>query len=130
MMNKDSLDVAERSVLSLDAERYQAMVQADTATLDRLLDDRLLYTHSNGETDTKDTYLAAVGSGDFFYESIDHETHHVINDGDTVVLVGVMRASVTIRGTYKTLNNAALGVWLKSQAGWRLAAYQTTPLPH
>jgi hypothetical protein len=119
----------EAIVLAMDSERYQAMTRADTALLDQLLDERLFYTHSNGEVDTKASYIAAVDKGDFVYTSIEHDNQHVVTAGDTIILVGQMRTEVTIRGVAKALNNAALAVWLNGDAGWRLVAYQTTPLP-
>ena len=40
-------DVAAKQISALEARRYQAMTDADIATLDELLSAKLVYTHSD-----------------------------------------------------------------------------------
>ena len=63
----EDYEVIER-VQQLEDARYAAMVSKDIETLDRLLDDKLIYMHSTGLADTKASYidgwrLLAVQSG-------------------------------------------------------------------
>lgn len=62
---------AAAAIRALEEKRFQAMRDADIATLDALLSDRLLYTHSNASVDTKQSYLDKVKSKYFDYLEID-----------------------------------------------------------
>jgi hypothetical protein len=44
---------------ALEDRRYRAMIDGDTAVLDALCSDDLIYTHSKGDHDDKRSYLPA-----------------------------------------------------------------------
>ena len=116
-------------VLAAEDERYRAMVDGDLPTLDRLLADEVSYAHSSGVRDSKEQYLAKLRSGYYDYHRIDHPVERVEVLGDTAVVVGRMTADLTVDGTRKTIDNLALAVWTRTDAGWRLLAYAPTRLP-
>jgi hypothetical protein len=120
-------DAAE--VLALEDRRYQAMIDADLDTLDRLCADELSYAHSSGVRDTKDEYFAKVRSGYYDYHRIDHPAERVEVVGGTAVVVGRMTADLDVDGVGKTIDNLALAVWVRTAEGWRLLAYAPTTLP-
>ena len=55
-------DRIKAAIRELEARRYRAMIEADTAALETLLADTLVYTHSNATTDGKASYIAGVRS--------------------------------------------------------------------
>ena len=116
-------------VLALENRRYQAMIDADLDTLDRLCADELSYAHSSGVRDTKDEYFAKLRSGYYDYHRIDHPVERVEVVGDTAIVVGRMTADVDVDGVGKTIDNLALAVWVRTGDGWRLLAYAPTVLP-
>ena len=118
-----------RAVLTAEDRRYRAMVEADLATLDLLLDDRVSYAHSSGVRDTKAEYLEKVRSGYYVYRRIDHPVERVEVVGDTAIVVGRMTADLTVDGTPKVIDNLALAVWTRTAGDWRLLAYAPTRLP-
>lgn len=115
-------------IVDLEARRYQAMLRSDAATLAELCDDELTYTHSDGARDTKATYLRRVRDGYFDYQWLDHEIYRTIIVGDCAVVVGRMTGDVIVNGSMRHLNSAALIVWARRSYGWRLLAFQPTPL--
>src|SRR5215217_8474985 len=119
----------ERAVLAAEDCRYQAMIDADLETMDRLCADQVSYAHSSGVRDTKQEYFAKVRSGYYDYHSVDHPVERVEVVGDTAIVVGRMTADLTVQGTRKTIDNLALAVWTKDGGQWRLLAYAPTPLP-
>lgn len=112
----------------LEKQRYAAMVDGDLATLDRLLSPRLSYTHSNGDRDTKDSYLQKVRDGVFVYLGIDHRTERVEILGDAVVVIGWMRLRAKREGVPVEIGSNVLAVWGRTDGEWTLVAYQPTPL--
>lgn len=128
-----SLDVSA-IVLALDAERYAAFLGSDVERLERLLDDRLGYGHSNTLRDTKAALLEKLASGSLRYHRLDHEVLDVTVANEVTVLVhGTMNASAVSAGTQLELDSVTLSVWVRAHAGvgaeWRLLAFQPTPRP-
>jgi hypothetical protein len=119
----------ERAVLDLEDRRYQAMIDADLETMDRLCAEELSYAHSSGVRDTKAEYLAKIENGYYVYARIDHPVERVDVLGDSAVVVGRMTADLTVDGTAKTIDNLALAVWTRAEGEWQLIAYASTPLP-
>jgi ketosteroid isomerase-like protein len=119
----------ERAVLDLEDRRYQAMIDADLETMDRLCAEELSYAHSSGVRDTKQEYFEKVRSGYYDYHSIDHPVERVEVVGDTAIVAGRMTADLTVQGTRKTIDHLALAVWAKDGGEWRLLAYAPTALP-
>jgi hypothetical protein len=119
----------EQAVLDAEDRRYQAMIDADLETMDRLFADEVSYAHSSGIRDTKSEYFEKVRSGYYDYHSIDHPVERVEVLGDTAIVVGRMIADLSVEGTRKTIDNLALAVWARDGGEWRLLAYAPTPLP-
>src|SRR4051794_7184599 len=119
----------ERAVLDAEDRRYQAMIDADLETMDRLCADEVSYAHSSGARDTKQEYFAKIRSGYYDYHRIDHPVERVEVLGDTAIVVGRMTADLAVDGTDKTIDNLSLAVWSRSGDGWRLLAYAPTRLP-
>jgi len=115
-------------IADLEAQRYHAMLSSDAAALDELCDDELTYTHSDGARDTKTTYLQRVRDGYFDYQWLEHQIYRTIVVGDCAVVVGRMTGDVIVDGSMRHLNSAALIVWARRASGWRLLAFQPTPL--
>ena len=55
--------MSESEILGLEDKRWAAQTGKDWKTLDALLHDQLLYTHSSGVTDTKAVWMEAMKSG-------------------------------------------------------------------
>ena len=113
----------------LERRRYAAMVDADLDTLDELLSDDVLYTHSNASVDTKASYLDVLRSGTLVYHSLEHSTDAVLSRPGVAIVNGTMSGSIHMNGAAKTLNSRVTAVWVADEGAWRLAAFQPTPIP-
>jgi ketosteroid isomerase-like protein len=110
----------------LEERRYAAMMAGDIATLDILLSNQLVYTHSSGDRDSKAEYLDKVAARQFIYHQIDRSEETIRIEGETAIVVGRMHARVDIGGSERLLDNRSLAVWSRSGGVWRLLAYQPT----
>jgi ketosteroid isomerase-like protein len=125
-----SSDTPTRSqVDDLEDRRYAAMVGPDLDTLDELLSDEVLYTHSNASVDTKASYLEILRTGTLVYHSLDHTTETVVTRPGVAIVSGTMSGSIRMNGAEKTLNSRVVAVWVAEDGQWRLAAFQPTPIP-
>ena len=122
-------DAVAKQISELEARRYQAMTEADVATLGELLSSDLVYTHSDASSDSKQSYLDRLASGHFDYGPMDHPETSVVVHGDCAIVVGDMRGEVRISGQLRVLNSRALAVWVREDGRWLLLAFQPTKYP-
>nr|WP_281497527.1 nuclear transport factor 2 family protein [Ornithinimicrobium sp. F0845] len=113
---------------ALEDVRYEAMERGDAEAVAALCHPDLTYAHSNGARDTLASLTDKIRDGVFVYGPIEHPIEQVLVSGTTGVVVGQMRARVEVSGDVRQLNNTAVAVWTREAAGWRLLAYQPTPL--
>ena len=72
----------EQDILALENRRYKAMVEADRATLNELLADDLVYTHSNAVIDTKQSYIDGILGGRWAYAKAERPEENIAVFGD------------------------------------------------
>ncbi len=113
----------------LEDRRYRAMCEADAATLDALLADTLVYTHSYGGADSKESYLAGVRAQKWVYRKVERPKEDIQIHGDCAIVTGQVRIELLADGQPKTLKSAFTNVWIKGAKGWQMVAWQSTPLP-
>jgi ketosteroid isomerase-like protein len=119
----------KETIRRLEDQRYRAMCEADAATLEKLLADSLVYTHSYGGADGKASYLDGVRAKKWIYRKIERPKEAIQVHGDCAVVTGQIRIELLSDGKPKTLNSAYTNVWIKGPKGWQMVAWQSTPLP-
>ena len=120
--------LSESHVRELEEQRYRAMLSADLATLDRLLDDTLTYTHSSGVIDTKTSYMAGVRDKVWEYKNISRDNERVVVRGDCALVLCRLRIDLMVRGTPKQVESNALAVWVRHGQQCRLLAVHSSPV--
>jgi len=116
------------AIRKLEDRRFKAMVDADAATLDKLLADTLVYTHSYGGSDSKLIYIAGVHAKKWVYRKIERLKENIQVHGDCAIVTGQVRIELLSDGKPKTLNSAYTDVWVNGEKGWQMVAWQSTPL--
>lgn len=115
-------------ILELERRRFDAVTAGDFDTFAAVAHPELIYTHSNGGTDTLESYLAKCRDGFYVYHRIDHPVTKVVVVGDLGLVLGEMNADLTAGGTRKQVRNSSLAVWSRDGEVWKLIAYRPTPL--
>ena len=125
---KDDAKVA--ALRSAETARFEAQVNADAAALGKLLDDGLEYTHSNGDLDTKQSFIDSLTSGtrDYITSTATIDTVRIFGD------VGVIRgkAKVTVGGKDRQPQDLHIGytdVWLWKDGRWQMTAWRSMRMP-
>ena len=116
-------------IIDLDKKRMTAMAQKDVATLNTLLADDIVYTHSSARLDTKKSLIGAMESGSTVYTSVEPSDVKAQDLGDTVVLTGSCRISVTSGGRPNSFGVRFTDVYANKGGRWQMVAWQSTRLP-
>jgi ketosteroid isomerase-like protein len=122
-------ETVKQQIAQLEERRWTAMTQNDLPTLDTLFADDLVYTHSSGTVDSKDSYIQSMRSGDVRYKSVERDPANIAVHGDTAFVTGAARVAVNVRGQDKMIHMRYSNVWLKQAAGWRFSLWHATPAP-
>jgi ketosteroid isomerase-like protein len=122
-------DAIKAEIKKLEDRRFQAMIDGDFETLEKLLGDGLIYTHSTAQSDTRAEYLALCKKGVFKYLKIERPIENIQVYGDTVVVTGQTKIDAIINGQPKLLNSRYTDVWIKGARGWQMVVWQSTPIP-
>jgi Domain of unknown function (DUF4440) len=96
-------DAIKAEIKKLEDRRFQAMIDSDFDTLDNLLGDGLVYTHSTGQSDNHAEYVAKCKKGVFKYRKIERPTENIQVYGDAAVVTGHTKMEVMVDGKPKLL---------------------------
>lgn len=108
-----------------------AMMKNDYAALNKLMADDLIYRHSNGLVDTKQSYVDALKSGKSAYYSITYDEIKV-KDLDANTALAFCKATFVTKaadGSKQTMPLLLLHVFRKNSGEWQLVAHQSARVP-
>jgi hypothetical protein len=116
-------------VIDLDAKRMAAMGKKDIATLEALLADDLIYTHSSARIDTKASLIGAMESGATVYSAVEPSDVKAQDLGSAVVLTGTAQIKVTSNGNPNAFAIRFMLVYANRGGTWQMTTWQSTRLP-
>ncbi|MBO0831383.1 MAG: nuclear transport factor 2 family protein [Actinobacteria bacterium] len=115
-------------VLAAEERRCSAIAAEDWSALDEVVADDFRYTHSNGMTEDKPTWIAGIKTR---RRAIEHENLSVRSLGDVALLSGssVNRYAEPFRGDshYGSILDV-LQVWVRRPGGWQIVAQHGTKI--
>lgn len=121
------------TIEDLEKKRFAAQVSKDATVLNKIFADDLIYVHSNGKMDNKETYIASVLNGGSVYSKIDIEniSVRVYNNNQTAVVNGkVLVTQPPVDGKPTLLPLTYLVVYVKDKKkGWQLNSWQSLKRP-
>jgi hypothetical protein len=119
----------EQAVRAAELARFQANIDADASTLNRLLADDLDYVHSNGDIDTKASFIESLTSGWRDYLSIEPTIEKVRLFGNFAIVRGTARVKVTTRGVPADINLGYTDTWIWKDHRWQMTAWHSSRYP-
>lgn len=121
-----STDSAREAVLRVEQEWQDALVNSDTAALDRIYAESMIYTHSNGSVDDKASYIAKIKSGESSYKSMTRDDIKVQIFGDAAIVTCHWKVSSVSGTTVNNTNARYLHFYTRLKGKWRMVAHQAT----
>ncbi len=124
-------DALVQHVLALEDERCRCIVEQRFDRLRELLSERLVHTHTRGNVDTRDSYLAFVG-GVIESLALRREDLRVLPLGEhAAVLHGRQINRARRRGETGEVRVEAMVTQVfacEADGQWRMVAFQATPM--
>ncbi len=117
------------AVTAAERARFEANVKADAQALQRLLAADLEYVHSNGELDSRQSFIDSLTSGKRDYVSAVPSIESVRIHGDTATIRGKAKVTVADAGTARDLHIGYTDVWVWRDGRWQMTAWRSARLP-
>ncbi len=116
-------------VIEVDLERIRAMTHNDVAALSQILADELIYTHSSGRLDDKESLIEGMTSGTTVYRQIDLTDIQARDYGEAVALVGSANMHISVSGQPLEFPIRFTNLYVRRDEKWQMAVWQSTKLP-
>ena len=112
----------ETEIKAISAKRVQWLLEGKADSLLTIYDENSMTVHSNGLIKSSAEHINDVRNGIPTYKSIALGETTVKYFGDTAILVGKGRFSITMAGSEMTLNMVYTEVYQKKGTHWKLIA--------
>ena len=122
-------DARESRLRAAEATRFQAQVDADAKALAPLLDDQLEYVHSNGELDSKTSFIESLTTGRRDYVSTTFTIESLRIFGDVALIRGKAKVTVADNGQSKDLSLGYTDAWVWKDGRWQMTAWRSMRMP-
>jgi len=117
---------AEDSVRALEAARGQALLQADTNALSRLVAPEFVEISRLGQVRTRADNIRDIASGDLKLTAVKYDSLTVRIYGDVAVLRGIADNTGTFRGFPFAGRIRYLRIFVRRDGRWQAVAMQQT----
>jgi hypothetical protein len=120
---------AEQTVLNLSKNKFGWMIRMKYDSLEAMLDDRLMFVHSNGWTESKQELVQDIKSGKLLYTNIQVLEATARIYPSAAIVNGKGRFQVTLDGNNLDLNLSYTEVYVQKNGKWLLASRHANRLP-
>ena len=119
----------EATLRALELQRFEAQVDANAKVLGDLLDDNLEYVHSNGELDSKKSFIDSLTSGKRDYASTVATIESIRFFKGFAIIRGKAKVTVVDAGTSRDLHIGFTDVWVDNKGKWQMTSWRSARLP-
>jgi hypothetical protein len=118
--------MSDPEIGALEERRWTALINSDVVALTALYSPALAYTHSNGMTDSRDTYLEPIASGRVRYAAVRRSDERIHRHGSTAVVTGRADMDVEVEGKQLHPVMRYSAVWARNSGEWQLVCWHAT----
>ncbi len=108
----------EQALKEVYSRRLQAMVEQDTATLAKLMDDNLILRHITGATQTKQEWLDDIAAKNMYYININNTNLDVTINGNRAEIEHTNVIEARIYGSHGTWTLSGTSYYEKRDGKW------------
>ncbi|HMU11592.1 MAG TPA: nuclear transport factor 2 family protein [Ferruginibacter sp.] len=118
----------ETAVANAVEQLRKAMVDADSAMLDKLVAAKLSYGHSGGHVDNKTEFIQKIVSGKSDFVKLEFPEQTVSISKNTAIVRHKFNATTNDNGKPGEVHLSVLLVWQKEHGSWKLLARQAVKI--
>ena len=120
----------QMTILQIEKDRFKAMINKDSTFLDKILASDLLYIHSNGVQDSKETLIRNIMNDNMDYIAIELTQADVRTYSQTIWIHGAAKVKVRMGkdNPEVELSIRYLDVYKREDGEWKLVAWQSARL--
>ena len=118
----------EQQLRRINKEWVDALVQGDTATLNRVMDENCIFSYAL-DGDDKSQFIADIESGDLKVDSLKRDNVEVCIYGSTGVLIAFDTAVWNYKGQHIQNHYRTIHVYAERDGQWQIVAIQASPIP-
>jgi len=122
-------DARASALRAAEAARFKASVDADAKVLGQVLDEGLEYVHSNGDLDSKISFIESLTSGKRDYVAATFEIQSARILGDVAIIRGTAKVTVVDDGQSRDLDIGYTDVWVWKDQRWQMTAWRSARMP-
>ncbi len=119
----------EEVVLNLSRRKFSWLINQQSDSLQAILDDRVLYIHSNGWAQTRQEILDDMNSGKLIYKKVDVQDAKVRLYDKTAIVNGTGRFSGVREGHEFDMTLSYTEVYVLRKKKWMLVTRHANRLP-
>jgi ketosteroid isomerase-like protein len=117
---------SKEDVLNIEKMRFKATVDRDVSYLEKVMADDLYYVHSNGEVDTKETYIKSIADGNRAYDDISIDEAEIRIYDNTAIINGICTYyRQHPDGSPNNLQLRYTNVYVKNADDWKMVSWQS-----
>lgn len=113
-------------LMQCDQERHNALLKADTAALDALFTDDLIYLHSTAVADNKQVFLEGLRTGKTRYLTIAYQPDQYRLGREFAQIFGKVDMQLLVDGVEKEVRALIISTWRFENERWRMMTWQAT----
>ena len=119
----------EQAVLDLSKRKFGWMIRMRFDSLESILDDRLLFVHSNGWTENKQELINDIKSGKLRYQNIQISEATARMYQGTAIVNGKGKFNVLLDGNTLDITLSYTEVYVLKDKKWLLASRHANRMP-
>ena len=119
----------EQTVLNLSKKKFGWMIRMQFDSLESVLDDRLMFVHSNGWKETKHEFIQDIKSGKLRYTNIQVSESTVRVYTETAIVTGIGKFNVELDGKPLEITLSYTEVYVQKNSQWLLASRHANRMP-
>src|ERR1044072_7159514 len=117
----------EQKLRQYNREWVEALIQGDTATLNRLMDEGCIFSYVL-DGDDREQFIADIQSGELKVNTLNRDNIEVRGFGSTGIVIAHDEADWQYKGSHIQAHYRTIHVYAEREGRWQIVAIQVSPI--